>query len=88
MGSQFDPSAWSTFFSAQIGASAGLTGLIFVAVSINLKQIVELPHLVARSAKALFTLVGVLLTSTVCPLPGQPLHALLENFSPWASFFG
>jgi hypothetical protein len=76
MGTEFNPAAWSTFFSAQIGASAGLTGLIFVAVSINLRQIVELPHLVARSAKALFTLTGVLVTSTICLVPGQPVRAL------------
>ncbi len=76
MGTGFNPTAWMTFFSAQIGASAGLAGLIFVAVSINLKRIVELPHLVARSAKALFTLIGVLLTSIVCLVPGQPLRVL------------
>jgi hypothetical protein len=73
---EYNPAVWLTFFAAQIGASAGLTGLIFVAVSINLKQIVELPHLVARSAKALFTLIGVLVTSTVCLVPGQPVRAL------------
>jgi hypothetical protein len=76
MGAEFNPAAWPTFFSAQIGASAGLTGLIFVAVSINLRQIVGLPQLVARSAKALFTLIGVLVTSTVCLVPGQPVRAL------------
>lgn len=76
MGTQSNPFSWSTFFSAQIGASAALAGLIFVAVSINLKQIVALPLLVGRSAKALLTLAGVLLTSTCCLVPGQPRAAL------------
>jgi hypothetical protein len=76
MGTGFNPIAWATFFSVQIGASAGLAGLIFVAVSINLRQIVEVPHLVARSAKALFTLIGVLLTSIVCLVPSQSVRVL------------
>jgi modulator of FtsH protease len=76
MGKEFDPNAWSTFFSAQTGATAALVGLIFVAVSINLTKIVEFPHLVARSAKALLTLTGALAMSTVCLVPGQRLSAL------------
>jgi hypothetical protein len=55
MGSSYNPAAWVTFFSAQVGASAALAVLIFVAVSINLARIVEARALVARAAKALFT---------------------------------
>lgn len=73
---EFTPSAWSSFFSAQVGGSAALVGLIFVAVSINLKQIVQSAHLVARAAKALFTLVGVLVTSILCLVPMGSLPAL------------
>lgn len=68
--------AWAGFFSAQIAASAALAGLIFVAISINLIQIIAGRNLIARSAKALFTLTGILLISVLAMVPGQPLHAL------------
>lgn len=68
--------AWAGFFSAQIAASAALAGLIFVAVSINLTQIISGHNLVARSAKALFTLTGILLVSVMAIVPAQPLRAL------------
>ncbi|MGO9437834.1 MAG: hypothetical protein ACLP00_26475 [Terracidiphilus sp.] len=71
MAAAYNPALWSTFFSAQVGASAALAGLIFVAVSINLPKIVPQPLLVARAAKALFTLTGVLLAATVCLVPAQ-----------------
>ena len=71
METAYNPAAWSTFFSAQVSASAALTGLIFVAVSINLAQIVKLRQLVSRSAKALLSLMGVLLSSTLCLIPAQ-----------------
>src|SRR5271154_5204586 len=61
---------WSSFFSAEVGASAALTGLLFVAISINLSKIVSNPQLASRSAKALATLAGVLLASTLCLVPG------------------
>jgi hypothetical protein len=74
--SPYNPAAWEPFFSAEVSASAALTGLIFVAVSINLSRIVPARVLVSRAAKALFTLLGVLLASTLCLVPGQPLRAL------------
>jgi modulator of FtsH protease len=76
VGAAYSPAEWSSFFSAQTGASAALTGLIFVAVSINLAQIVAVPHLIVRSAKALFTMVGILLASTLCMVPAQPVRRL------------
>jgi hypothetical protein len=71
METAYNPAAWSTFFSAQVSASAALTGLIFVAVSINLAQIIKQRQLVSRSAKALLSLMGVLLSSTLCLVPAQ-----------------
>ena len=38
---------WQNFFVAEVGAAAALTGLLFVAVSINLKQILSFPKLPA-----------------------------------------
>jgi hypothetical protein len=34
----YDPAAWVPFFTAMIAAAAGLTGLLFVAISINLDR--------------------------------------------------
>jgi hypothetical protein len=72
MGSSYNPAAWTTFFSAEVGASATLAGLIFVAVSINLARIVAERVLVARAAKALFTFAGVLIAATLSLIPAQP----------------
>jgi hypothetical protein len=66
----YNPARWSTFFSAEVGATAALTGLLFVSISINLSKIVSNPLLASRSAKALGTLAGVLVASTLCLVPG------------------
>jgi hypothetical protein len=71
-GVAYNPAQWAWLFAAETSASAALTGLLFVAVSINLPKIVSMPVLIARSAKALSTLVGVLLAATFCLVPGQP----------------
>jgi hypothetical protein len=76
MGFQYNPAGWSSFFSAQVSASAALAGLIFVAVSINLDKVIAGQQLIARSAQALSTLTGVLLASTCCLVPGQPVVVL------------
>ena len=67
---------WENFFVAQVGASAALTGLLFVAVSLNLKQILESPQLPGRAAEALVILLGVLAASTIGLVPGQSRTAL------------
>lgn len=67
----YNSGAWTAFFSAEVGAAAALTGLLFVAVSINLSKIVALPLLVSRAAKALSTLLAILLAATICLVPAQ-----------------
>jgi hypothetical protein len=75
-GVMYEPGGWAGFFSTVSSASAALTGLLFVAISINLSQIISNPMLTARAAKALSTLVTVLLTAIVCLVPGQPYLVL------------
>ncbi len=53
-----------------------LTGLLFVAVSINLKQILELPTLPTRAAETLSIMIGRLLLSVFMLVPGQSDAAL------------
>ena len=72
----YAPALWSSFLSAEVGASAALTGLLFVAVSINLSKIIEFPHLTPRAAKALTTLVGILFAVSFCLVPGQSREQL------------
>jgi hypothetical protein len=69
--SAYAPAQWSTFFSAEVGASSALTGLMFVAVSINHSRIVAYLQLTPRVAKALVTLVGILFAASLCLVPGQ-----------------
>src|ERR1700729_2463722 len=44
---------WTNFGLAAAGTAATLAGLLFVAVSINLKQILEFPNLPARAGQTL-----------------------------------
>ncbi len=64
---------WHDFFLAQAGAARVLTGLVFVAVSITLQEIVSDPGsgLPGRAAEALILLVGVLTASVLLLVPGQ-----------------
>jgi modulator of FtsH protease len=64
---------WHDFFLAQAGAAGVLTGLVFVAVSINLQQILSDPGsgLAGRAAEALILLVAVLTASVLLLVPGQ-----------------
>jgi modulator of FtsH protease len=44
---------WSDFFVAEVGAAAALSGLVVVAISINLKRILTVPVLPGRAAETL-----------------------------------
>ena len=67
---------WNNYLSAQAGASATLTGLVFVAVSINLSRVLSIPGLTGRAAESMTQLFGVLVVSTCALIPGQPAIAL------------
>ena len=63
---------WHDFFLAQAGAAGVLTGLVFVAVSINLQEIVSEPGSgLPAAAEALILLVSVLTASILLLVPGQ-----------------
>jgi modulator of FtsH protease len=68
--------AWSTFFTAQVGAGATLTGLVFVALSINLKQILAGPGLPSRAGEALILLMQPVVVGVLVLIPGQSLMVL------------
>ena len=76
MEAAFNPERWSDFLVAQAGASAALTGLVIVAISINLKEIVGNRLLSSRAAETIGLLGGVLIVSTLVLVPGQPRQVL------------
>ena len=62
---------WESFFVAEVGGAAALTGLIFVAVSINLTKILAYVQLPRRAAEALVMLTSVLAIASLALVPGQ-----------------
>ncbi len=78
---------WGGFFIAQVGASAALAGLVFVAVSLNLTKILALAHLPKRAFQALTVLMEILVVSSLALIP-QALpwfggEALLISLPIW-----
>ena len=65
-----DPTQWHDLFVAEAGAAAALAGLLFVAISINLKQILAFHTLPIRAASSLVALVVALVISTLVLVPG------------------
>lgn len=75
----YDPAGWEPFFTAVIAAAAALTGLLFVAVSINLDRIVKGgTNLTARAAETLAVLLFVLVSSALTLVPQSTLLLGLE----------
>jgi len=62
---------WHDLFVATSGSAAALTGLIFVAVSINLDRILSFSRLVDRALLSLVLLLNILIVSILFLVPGQ-----------------
>jgi hypothetical protein len=68
-------------FSAELGALATLTGLVVVAISINLSRILAVANLPSRAGESLIMLVGALVVVSVALAPNQPPILLGSEFS-------
>ena len=63
--SGFDAASWHDFFLATSGAGAALAGLVFVALSLNLREILRYEGLVGRAAEALVLLMSIVFVGIV-----------------------
>jgi hypothetical protein len=74
--SGYQTASWSDFSVAVVGASAALTGLLVVAVSINVERILAGEALTARSLNAMVLFVVPLVVGVLVLVPDQPRTAL------------
>jgi hypothetical protein len=62
---------WSEFLVAAAGAGAGLAGLVFIGISINLKPILDAPGLPTRAGQTIVVLATALAVSLGLLGPGE-----------------
>ena len=67
---------WHDFFVATVGAAAALAGLIIVAISVNIKDIIAFPSMTSRAGATVASLVLSLVSTSVMLIPGQPIPLL------------
>lgn len=68
--------AWTNFFVAIAGASAALSGLMIVAMSVNIRELLASVSLPARAGAAIGGVAAALVASCLFLVPGQPMWAL------------
>lgn len=76
MGTAYSAADWKDLFVASAGASAALTGLLFVAVSVNIQDILKNAGLPARALQTLLLLLSAVVVSLVGLIPAQSTTAL------------
>jgi hypothetical protein len=66
--------AWQPLYATVASATAALTGLLFVALSLNLRTIIRVPAHRARASEALGGMLSLLVLSIIMLIPGQERH--------------
>ena len=65
---------WNDFYIAVAGASAALTGLIFIGISISLTKILTFPTLPRRAFMSVILLLSILIVSILFLVPREGLN--------------
>jgi modulator of FtsH protease len=79
---------WETLLSVQAEAAATLTGLVFVAVSINLGRVLDVAGLPGRAAESILQLLEIFVMASAALIPGQSAkHAGTEFLCVGAIFW-
>src|ERR1700712_601264 len=63
--------AWHDLFIASAGAAAALAGLIIVAMSVNIKEIIAIPSMPSRAGTSIANLVLIVVVSVGGLIPVQ-----------------
>jgi hypothetical protein len=67
----YDVGGWDGYAIAMLGVAGVLVGLIFVALSVNMQQVLRYPWLVTRAGEAILELLAVLVACALLLVPGQ-----------------
>jgi hypothetical protein len=81
-----DPAAWQNFYVMMGSANAALTGLVFVALSIHLRAVLDHPLLKPRAVIALTVLASQIVIAAIVLTPQSPQLMGVEIFALNASF--
>jgi hypothetical protein len=81
-----DAAAWQNFYVMMGSANAALTGLVFVALSIHLRSVLEHPLLKPRAVIALTVLATQIVIAAIVLAPQSPTLMGIELFALNASF--
>ena len=71
-----EPEAWIEFYLTAGASAAVLTGLLFVALSVNREKIVSHPALGGQARQAIYALASVFVLSLIMLIPRQSTSAL------------
>lgn len=72
----YQPDAWQSLYMAVASATAALTGLLFISLSLNLHTILTIPAYRARARETLGTMLCLLVLSVLLLIPGQDRRVL------------